>query len=111
MKLKVYRSTWGLVDDSDGKKAKVRKKKSIMITTVNIKPNLLIYTQYIIFPNLFQSPFHTYDEALPELKRLGYDGVEVSNTISDMGYYKIGVLLFKLYDSKQVFDSLLLFYV
>ena len=94
MKLKVYRSTWGLVDDSDGKKAKVRKKKSIMITTVSIiQPNLLIYTQYITFSNLFQSPFHTYDEALPELKRLGYDGVEVSNTISDMGYYKIGVLL------------------
>jgi len=62
MKLKVYRSTWGLVDDSDGQKAK--------------------------------SPFRNYDEALPELKRLGYDGVEIP-------------LKFILYYGKEKFSKLL----
>ena len=57
MKLKVYRSTWGLVDDSDGKKAKVRKRNQslspLLIVCLTIISSLFSKYFTVSFPYIW----------------------------------------------------------
>ena len=64
MKLLIFRSTWGLVNDSDGEKALVSQFSTVL-------------SAFTIQFSFFKSPHKTLDTALPALAELGYDGIEI----------------------------------